>query len=49
MASPFREENWLRIFEGKELRNGGSKRLKGLPQQAEVALGLPGKLRPRIS
>ena len=24
------------------------KRLKGLPQQAEVAQGVPGKLRPRI-
>jgi hypothetical protein len=28
---------------------GGSKKVKVIPQQAEVAQGVPGRLRPRIS
>jgi len=30
------------------LTPGGSSKSKGIPQQAEVALGVPGRLRPRI-
>ena len=36
-----------RIFDSGNFANT-SQMLKGLPQQAEVALGFPGRLRPRI-
>ena len=37
---PIYNHNWRNISEGK---------CKGLPQQAEVTQGVPGRLRPRFS
>jgi len=34
--------------EKKKDVNEGNKKSKGIPRQAEVALGVPGRLRPRI-
>ena len=42
------EKRKARNFKGPKCVSSSNSKVKGLPQQAEVAQGVPGRLRPRI-